>query len=168
MSDQLVRRDSAGGWSCPDWSRWELVSTGQQWMLEQTLASLLEILLEMVMTRVSINTEELVVISILSRWWLSLSTHVDTRHCLRSVISGQEMARPDTRTVPRLWLADQLWSDSCRANIAAVDCDLQSIHSQSYPDYERHLVQFMPLSVIYGWGEIKKTLVVFRNKDIRI
>ena len=36
-------------------------------MLEQTLASLLEILLEMVMTRVSINTEELVVISILSR-----------------------------------------------------------------------------------------------------
>ena len=103
MWDQLVRRDSAGGWSCPDWSRWELVSTGQQWMLEQTLASLLEILLEMVMIRVSINTEELVVISILSRWWLSLSTHVDTRHCLRSVISGQEMARPDTRTVPRLW-----------------------------------------------------------------
>ena len=36
-------------------------------MLEQTLASLLEILLEMVMIRVSINTEELVVISILSR-----------------------------------------------------------------------------------------------------
>ena len=36
-------------------------------MLEQTLASLLEILLEMVMIRVSINTVELVVISILSR-----------------------------------------------------------------------------------------------------